>query len=300
VKVTATASQTLSHARRTLFRGHAGSLAFPPFFWLIAFFILPMFIILAASFAHKGSFGGIVWDFTLRNYSDLLNPLYLKAILRSLSYAALATSITLLISYPAAYTIAFAPPRRKQLLMFLIILPFWSNFLIRIFSWLILLGRNGLINTALLNLGLISEPLSMLHNAFSVNLGLVYGELPFMILPIVASLDKLDQSLLEASADLGAGRFRSFLNITLPASVPGIITGLIFVFVPMLGQFVIPDILGGTKSYMIGNVITSQFLVVRNWPFGSALSMALMLAVLLLLYVYLRFSPLSSPKQNSR
>ena len=126
--------------RRRLFPlSHAGSLAFPPFFWLITFFILPMFIILAASFAHKGTFGGIVWEFTLSNYSDLLDPLYLKAILRSLSYALLATSIPLLISYPAAYTIAFAPPRRKQLLMFLIILPFWSNFLIRIFSWLILL-----------------------------------------------------------------------------------------------------------------------------------------------------------------
>jgi spermidine/putrescine transport system permease protein len=266
-------------------------LTWPPYFWLIAFFLLPMMLIFASAFGHRGDFGGIIWGFTFENFFRIFDPIYYKAIARSFEYSIIATSLTLLISYPVAYYISFSPPRLKGILMFLIILPFWTNFLIRIFSWFILLGRNGLINNALMGLGIINEPLSLLHNAFSVNIGLIYGELPYMILPIIASLDRMNVSLLEASTDLGASKFHTFWRITFPISMPGIITGIIFVFIPMLGQFVVPDILGGTDSFMIGNVITSQYLVVRDWPFGSALSMALMMIVLLIIMAYLRFAP---------
>ena len=177
-------------------------LTWPPYFWLIIFFLLPMVLIFASAFGQRGAFGGIIWTFTLENFIRIFDPIYFKAIARSFEYSFLATSLTLLISYPVAYYISFSPPRLKGILMFMVILPFWTNFLIRIFSWFILLGRNGLINNALMSLGIISEPLSLLHNAFSVNIGLIYGELPYMILPIIASLDRMNVSLLEASTCL--------------------------------------------------------------------------------------------------
>lgn len=267
------------------------ALIFPPYFWMVAFFVIPMLFILVGSFSHRGRFGGIIWSLSLDNYRAIFDPIYFKAILRSFNYATIATALTLLISYPVAYFISFSQPKIKNIMMFLIILPFWTNFLIRIFSWFILLGRKGLINNTLLALGVIHEPLSLLHNAFSVNIGLIYGELPYMILPIIASLDRMNISLLEASTDLGANKITTFWKVTFPTSLPGVITGIIFVFIPMLGQFVVPDILGGTNSFMIGNVITSQFLVVRDWPFGSAISMLLMSIVLLLIFIYLKFAP---------
>lgn len=263
---------------------------FPPYFWLVTFFLLPLIILFIYSFGHKGNYGGVVFDFTFNNYINIIDPLYFKMLIRSIWYAFISTVISLLIGYPMAYFISSSSDRMKSLLMFLIILPFWTNFLIRIFSWVIILGDNGIINKSLLFLGLIDQPLTLLYNEFSVIVGLIYGELPYMILPIIASLDKLDRTLLEASTDLGASKFKTFFKITFPLSIPGVVTGIIFVFIPALGQFVVPDILGSSSSFMIGNIITNQFLQVRDWPFGSAISMILMMAVSLGIYFYIKYA----------
>ncbi|MEK7818434.1 MAG: ABC transporter permease [Bacteroidota bacterium] len=263
---------------------------FLPYFWLFVFFILPLLIMLVYSFSERGSYGGVRYVFTLSNYINSFDPLYFKLFIRSFWFAFISTLITLLIGYPIAYFISTSSTKIKSILIFLVILPFWTNFLIRIFSWVVILGRNGIVNDFLLWTGIISSPLDLLYNDFSVILGLVYGVLPYMILPIIASLDRMDKTLLEASTDLGANRFKTFYKITLPLTMQGVVTGIVFVFIPSLGQFVVPDILGGTSSYMIGNTITNQFITVRNWPFGSAMSMLLMLIVSIAISYYIRYS----------
>lgn len=245
---------------------------------------------LVYSFSQRGTYGGVEYIFTFKNYINAIDPLYFKLFMRSLWYAFSSTLITLLIGYPIAYFISNSNSKLKAILIFLVILPFWTNFLIRIFSWVVILGIEGIVNDILLWTKIISSPLDLLYNDFSVILGLVYGVLPYMILPIVASLDRLDKTLLEASIDLGASRFETFYKITLPLSMQGIVTGIVFVFIPSLGQFVVPDILGGTSSYMIGNTISNQFITVRNWPFGSAMSMLLMLIVSVAVSIYIRYS----------
>ena len=245
---------------------------------------------LVYSFSTRGTYGGVKYIFTVSNYINSFDPLYFKLFIRSLYYSSVSTLITLLIGYPIAYFIATSTTKVKAILIFLIILPFWTNFLIRIFSWIVILGNEGMVNDFLIWIGFVDEPIELLFNDFSVMLGLVYGVLPFMILPIIASLDKLDKNLLEASVDLGANRFETFYKVTLPLSMQGVVTGIVFVFIPSLGQFVVPDILGGTSSYMIGNTISNQFISVRNWPFGSAMSMLLMLIVSITISLYIRYS----------
>ncbi|MCF7824051.1 MAG: ABC transporter permease [Candidatus Marinimicrobia bacterium] len=263
----------------------SSALILPPYFFLTVFFILPVLIILILSFTHNRDWSQGI---TLKNYLLILDPLYLKVLIRSLIFAVLATLGSLLIGLPMAYYISFSNPKRKILLTLLVLVPFWTNFLVRIFAWFTILGRQGLINSFLLWSGIINEPLQLLHTSGAVVLGLVYGEIPFMILPIIAAMDRMDISLLEAATNLGANRFMVFKKLVLPLASPGIIAGSIFVFIPALGSFVVPDILGGRDSFMIGNTIKNQFMTVRDWSFGSSLSIILMVLVLLGVSAYLR------------
>jgi len=201
--------------------------------------------------------------------------------------AVVTTAVCLVVSYPVAYYVAIvAPPRRRHLLLGLVVIPFWTSFLIRTYAWMFILRTEGLANRLLMAAGLTHRPLELLYNDFSVLIGLVYGELPFMILPLYASLEKLDRSLLEASADLGATARETFRRVTVPLTAPGIAAGIVLVFVPSLGQFIVSDLLGGAKTILAGNLVQNQFAVARNKPFGSAIAFELTAAVLLLLLAY--------------
>lgn len=269
-------------------------LLFPPVFWLGLFFGLPLLIVLVTSVSHQETYGGIRLGFTFEHYRRLTDSVTISITLRSLAYAAATTVLTGLVAFPMAYHMAFAPARVKTILMFLVILPFWTNFLVRMYAFLILLGGDGLVNGVLTRLGLLSDPLPLLHNPFAVLLGFVYGNLPFMILPLFAALDRMDVSLIEASMDLGAGRLRTFFRVTLPYALPGLAAGIVFVFIPTLGNFVVPEILGGPNDIILGNVINRQFLASRNWPFGAALASALTFVLMVLIAIYIRrFDPVN-------
>ncbi len=265
-------------------------LLLPPTIWLLIFFVIPLVIVLIYSFLERGTYGGVTWEFTLRNYQRLANDLYLNIFGRSLGLAALTTLICLIIGYPLAFFIATSSPRWRNLLLFLVIIPFWTNFLVRTYAWIIILRSEGVINTFLQSLNLIQEPLNLLFTPFAVIVGLIYGYLPFMILPLYATIERLNFSLVEAAHDLGANDIRTFFRIILPLTTPGIIAGSILVFIPALGAFITPDILGGAKTVMVGNLIQNQFLQARHWPFGSALSMGLMILVLIPVIIYFRSS----------
>jgi putrescine transport system permease protein len=265
-----------------------------PFLWLALFFLLPMLIVMKISlaesliaippytplFADDG--GALKLRATLANFALIASDgLYLRAYLGSLRNAALATVLCLLLGYPIAYAIARAERTRRQLLLFLVILPFWTSFLIRVYAWIAILKPNGLLNELLIALGLTSVPLPLLNNNFSVELGLVYSYLPFMILPVYGSLSALDQNLLEAAADLGARPFRVFFTVILPLTLPGIAAGSLLVFVPAIGEFVIPDLLGGPDTLMIGKVLWDEFFNNRDWPVASAVAVVLTAALAL-------------------
>jgi spermidine/putrescine transport system permease protein len=266
----------------------------PGTLWLGCFFAVPMLLMLAASVLHRGVYGGVAPGFTLEHYRRLLDPLYLTVLGRTLLWAFFATVTCLLLGYPVAWTIARSR-RHRTLLLMLIVLPFWTSFLVRTFALIFLLRDTGLVNTLLLRLGLIHEPVALLYTPFAVLLGLVYGFLPFMVLPIYASLEKLDPALLEASATLGARPAAQFFTVILPLSLPGVIAGSLLVFVSALGSFVTSDLLGGAKQVMIGNLVQSQFTTARNWPFGSAISFALMLLVLAAVLASLRLRNRGEP-----
>lgn len=265
-------------------------LLLPATIWLLIFFIIPLIIVLVYSFLERGTYGGVTWEFTLKNYQRLANDLYLNIFWRSLGLASLTTLICLIIGYPLAFFIATSSTRWRNLLLFLVIIPFWTNFLVRTYAWMIILRSEGMINTILQSLNLIQEPLNLLFTPFAVIVGLIYGYLPFMILPLYATIERLNFSLVEAAQDLGANQIRTFFRIILPLTLPGIIAGSILVFIPALGAFITPDILGGAKTVMVGNLIQNQFLQARDWPFGSALSMGLMVLVLIPVMIYFRSS----------
>ena len=267
--------------------------------WVVlgVFFLAPLVLMLAVSFAQRGIYGGLapVGDLGaylrsgafLANYRRSFQGIYFGIGWRSLWMAVLTTVLCLAVSYPAAYWLALLAPRRwKGLLLGLVVVPFWTSFLIRTYAWMFLLRTEGLLNTALLGTGVIQQPLGLLYTELAVMIGLIYGELPFMILPLYASLEKLDRSLLEAAADLGAGRAGTFWRVTVPLTAPGIAAGTVLVFVPSLGQFVVSDLLGGARSMLLGNLIQNQFVVARNKPFGSAVAFELTAVVLLLLLAY--------------
>ena len=263
-------------------------LIFPSLFWLVIFFALPLVIVFVYSFLKRGPYGQIVWDFNLQNYVRFFDPLYLRIFARSFRIAGITTALCFLLGYPMAYWIATRPPRWRNTLLLLLMIPFWTNFLVRTYAWILILRDTGLINNALMGLGLIGEPLPLFGTDLAVIIGLVYGWFPDMVLPCYAAIERLDHSLVEAAQDLGANELRAFLRIVFPLTLPGVVAGSILVFIPSLGAYITPDLLGGAKSVMIGNVIHSQFLTLRDYPFGSAFSFALMAMMLLATLLYFR------------
>jgi len=251
----------------------------PLLVWVVTFVVAPTLIMLVYSFCQRGTLGGVVYDFTMTNYAAVLDPTYLRILVRSVVFAAITTGACLAIGYPVAYYIGRAPQRWRNLLIMLVMVPFWTSFLIRTYAWLTILKSEGLLNSLLLQLGMISEPLQMLYTPGAVVLGLVYTFLPFMILPIYTSVEKLDNALVEAAFDLGAAPLRAFGKVIVPMTLPGITAGMLLVFVPALGLYAVNDVLGGGKVDMIGNIIENQFKgAARNWPFGAALGMTLVVA----------------------
>ena len=256
----------------------------PSAFLLATLFLVPLVIVAVYSLQSRGAYGGVSLPWTPESYLRIADPLYLKILWRSFWVAGVSTAICLLLGFPLALFISRAGPRRGLYLQ-LVMLPFWTSFLIRTYAWMFLLRDTGLINTALLATGLISDPLPLLYNDFAVILGLVYGFLPFMVLPLYTNLEKLDPALLEAAADLGAPPLTALARITLPLCRPGIAAGSILVFIPCLGAYLTPDLMGGGKSIMIGTLVQNQFTTARDWPFGAALSLFLMALTLGLLYL---------------
>ncbi|GAB7388907.1 ABC transporter permease [Bacillaceae bacterium] len=262
----------------------------PVVVWMSIFFVAPLFLVLFVSFMIRGVYGGIEYAFTLENYLRFFDPLYFKIVWNSLLIAACTTLLCLLFGYPFAYIVARAPRRYRNILLLLIVIPFWTNSLIRTYAWIVLLRTEGVINTILLKSGLISEPLPMLYNEGAVLVGLAYTLFPFMVLPLYASIEKLDRAYLEAAGDLGAKPWQTFLRVTLPLTMPGIVAGSLLVFIPTLGLFFIPDLMGGSKTMLIGNLIKNQFLTARDWPFGSAASIVLMVLTLIMITIYVKIT----------
>jgi putrescine transport system permease protein len=291
-------SQLRGFARSLHGRGLVSAI---PMLWLGLFFLAPFLIVLMISLAESviaqppytslwsWQDGLLQIRLNLGNYQFLLqDDLYIAAYLNSLRIAGIATLITLLIGYPMALGIARAHSRTRVLLLMLIVLPFWTSFLIRVYAWIGLLKNNGLINNLLLALGVIDQPLPLLHSDFAVYLGIVYSYLPFMVLPLYANLVRLDPSLLEAAADLGCRPFKAFWSVTLPLSLPGVIAGSMLVFIPAVGEFVIPDLLGGPDSLMIGKVLWSEFFNNRDWPLACAVAVAMLLLLVIPIVIFQR------------
>jgi len=258
------------------------------------FFLLPLSIVLVYSFLSKGDYGGVAGPATLGNYGRFLDPLYLRILGRSFGMAVLTAVLCLISGYPLAYYIAFHGGKRKNLLLFLVVLPFWTSFLVRTYAWIFLLRDTGLINTLLIRLGVVETPLALLYNDGAVLVGLVYGFLPLMVLPLYGSLERLDRTLLEAAADLGARPVAALARVTLPLTRPGIYAGSVLVFISALGAYITPDLLGGGKSILIGTLVQNQFSTARDWPFGSAVSLFLMVVVILLLQLYRKHGEVSA------
>lgn len=243
----------------------------PLLLWLVAFVVVPMGILVVYSFASRDDLGRVVFDFTLNNYARVIDPIYLRIFGRSIGYAALTTGICLVVGYPAAWFIARQPEAMRQRLLLLVMVPFWTSFLIRTYAWIAILKGEGLLNGMLHYTRIITAPLDLLYTPTAVMIGLVYAYLPFMMLPIYASAEKLDGTLVEAAHDLGAGPLRVFTSVIFPLTWPGIAAGIMLVFVPAIGMFAVTDLMGGARVPLIGNVIQSQFTRARNWPFGAAL-----------------------------
>jgi len=263
-------------------------LALPTVAWLLIFFLIPLLFVLAFAFMQRGAYGTVEMQFTLENIERVFDPLYMGTLWETVKIAVITTVICLLIGYPFAYTITIVDRKYRSILLLLATIPFWINFLVRSYAWIVILRSQGLVNTLLLKLGIISEPLNLLYNTPSVILGMVYSLLPFMILPVYAAIEQLDKRKLEAAYDLGATPVKAFWNVTVPMTMSGIATGSILVFVSSIGMFVVSDVMGGSKVALIGNVIQNQFLGARDWPFGSALSMIVVLFSVLLIYLYYR------------
>jgi putrescine transport system permease protein len=279
-----------------------------PFVWLILYFFLPFLIVLKVSLAfitiaqppythfdQAGNFVLNIGDSYGRLFEDAL---YIKAYLNSLTVAAISTILCLLIGYPFAYGMARCSHSVRNILLMLVILPFWTSFLIRVYAWIGLLKNNGLINEVLLWLGVIDAPLSMMNTNFAVYLGIVYSYLPFMILPLYANLEKMDMSLLEAATDLGCKPLKAFFLITVPLSFPGIVAGSMLVFIPAVGEYVIPELLGGPSSLMIGRVLVNEFFSNRDWPTASAVAVAILIALVVPLMVYQKYQDKELEKET--
>ena len=264
----------------------------PTTFWLMLFLVIPLALVVGISFLTRSGYGGVEMAFSLEAYKQLFSSEYARIFGVSFKLALETTVICLLIGYPFAYVIANSPKKVKPFLVLLLMLPFWINSMIRIYGWNTLLRSSGIINQVLLNLGIIKIPLEMLYTDGAVLLGMVYDLLPFTVLPIYTSIEKLDPSLLEAASDLGAGKAHRFVRVILPLTMPGIFAGSIQTFIPSLGLFYISDMMGGAKTMYIGNLIKNQFMSARNWPMGAALAIVLILVTLVIMKLYTRVGSL--------
>lgn len=269
-----------------------------PTVFLAFFFLGPLSIMMVYTFLTPGLYGGVEWVFSHLNYGRILgwadtrydqfDPVYISIFLRSVRLAATTVLTCLVICYPFAFWVARQPERWKNFFIFLITLPFFISLIVRLFAWVLILRPTGFLNQALLGMGVVAQPLDIIFTDMAVVIGMTYVFIPFMFLPLYSSIEKLDGSLIEASQDLGASPLQTFLRVVLPMTLPGIVGGSIIVFIPSLGNFIVPSLLGGARVVMIGNLIEQQFLSARNWPFGAALGMMVMAAVLLLLMIYVR------------
>jgi spermidine/putrescine transport system permease protein len=278
-------------------RWRAWLLLAPMVTWLALFVVVPTALLFVYSFCERDELGRVVFDFTLDNYRRVGDPIYLGIFVRSLGYAALTTVICIVAGFPVAYCIGRASEAWRSRLLLLVMVPFWTSFLIRTYAWITILKQEGLLNALLGSLHLASAPLDLLYTPAAVVIGLVYAYLPFMILPIYGSVEKLDPALIEAAHDLGAGPLRVFSSVIVPLTLPGIAAGTLLVFVPAIAMFAVTDLLGGARVPLIGNVIQNQFLQARDWPFGAALGMAFLalFAVSYVILLRLRERPEASP-----
>ncbi len=266
------------------------AMAGPVSLWMILFVALPMLFIIYISFMSRGVFGDVVYEFSTDSYKTLLDSVYFKVIVKSIRAAFITTVLCLLAGYPFAYYIAKQPKEKASKLIMLIMIPFWTNSLMRLNSWLLLFQTSGPVNSLLQSTGIVDAPVGFVYTDGLVMLGMITNMLPFAVLPMYSSIEKLSKSLLEASADLGASRRETFFNITLPLTFPGIFSSIILVFIPSLGIYTVTDMLGGGKVLYIGNIIKNQFGAIRNWPLGAALSVLLIVITGLLIFIYTRFA----------
>ena len=274
------------------------SLLGPALLFIGVFMLLPIALMAYVSFLERGEYGGVVWgahtaeayvNFILERDLDgslIPNTDYLQIFMRSLGLAVITWFLAIVVGFPTALYMALQPERFRNLLIFLVTIPFWTNLLVRNYAWILLLRNNGLIDASLADLGLTSEPISLLYTPFAIGVGLTYSFLPFMVLPIYASLEKVDLRLVEAAFDLGANHLKALMRVIIPLALPGIMAGSILVLIPCLGAYVTPELLGGSKSMMIGNLIQTQFGAARNWPFGAALAFVLLAMVLITMMIY--------------
>ena len=258
----------------------------PVIIYTILLIALPILYIFMISFLRSDSYGGIIQEVTLENYFDLFNAVYVKIFLQSLLVAIITTLICILIAYPFVIAVTHKSKRTQQVLMTMVMIPFLTNSLIRMYGWIVLLRKSGVINTTLLNFGIINKPLPLMYNNLGIIIGMVYTLLPFMLLPLYSSISTIDKNLLEASSDLGASKWKTFTKIIFPQSFTGLFNGALMVFTPALGYFFIVDILGGGKIMILGNLIKNQFLTARNWPFGASISVFLILITTVLILIY--------------
>ncbi|AIU66790.1 spermidine/putrescine ABC transporter permease PotB [Vibrio coralliilyticus] len=264
--------------------------------WLALFVLVPNLMIIGTSFLTRDEANLIELTFTFDNYIRLMDPLYAKVLWHSFYMAIIATLLCLVISYPFAYIVAKMPEKWRPIMLFLVIVPFWTNSLIRTYGLKIVLGTQGVLNKSLMAMEIIDKPIRLMYTETAVMIGLVYILLPFMILPLYSAIEKLDNTYIEAAKDLGANKFQTITKVILPLTMPGIIGGCLLVLLPALGMFYIADLLGGAKNLLIGNVIKSQVLNARDWPFGAATSIALTIAMAIMLYAYYRAGKLLNKK----
>ena len=258
----------------------------PVIIYSLVLILLPLLYILVISFFKSDSYGGMIETFTLQNYSLLFDSVYIKIFLKSFLIAGIVTFFSILITYPFVLAISHKSERVQKILMTLVMVPFLTNSLIRMYGFIVLLRKSGIINQLLLGIGLINNPLPLMYNNFGIIIGMIYTLLPFMILPMYSSVSSIDKSLLEASADLGASKWETFWNVIVPLTRPALFNGSLMVFTPAVGYFFIVDVLGGGKIMILGNLIKNQFLTARNWPFGAAVSMLLLLITFLIIGIY--------------
>lgn len=256
-------------------------LSIPYGIWAITFTIIPLMLIAIYSFCSRSTYGQIVYNFTLDNYVKFMEPIYINVLIASLMLALKSTIICFLLGYPMAYILSKSDIKKRNLMMLLFVLPLWTNTLLRTYAWMGILREQGVINQILIFLNIIDTPLKLLYTDKAVLLGMVYNFLPFMVLPIYSVLSKIEYNLIEASSDLGATSFYTFIKVIFPLSLPGVVSGITMVFMPCVSTFVISDLLGGGQSILLGNLIQNQFLVARNWQFGSAISMVMMIIIII-------------------